>query len=114
MKVEDAGERIFICSEGEDARMEMTCTGTLFGITHVFDPPIHNTKKSDDESGVISFAVSRDTKLIINFHYSSASAGKYKCALFEVEEDADGAFNETVKQFGDLPQRRKYTFLIED
>ena len=114
MKVDDAGERIFICSKGEEASMKMTCLGTAFGINHAFSKPVPNSFDENGDSGVIEFTVSRDTKLIINFNFSSDAGGKYRCALSDVEEDPDGAFNETVKQFGALPQRRTYTFLIEE
>lgn len=114
MKVDDAGERIFICSKGEKASMTMTCSGTEFGINHAFSKPVQNSREENDDSGTIEFTVSRDTRLIINFNFSSDSGGKYRCALSDVEDDPDGAFNETVKQFGALPQRRTYTFLIEE
>jgi hypothetical protein len=112
MKVKDAGELIFTCTKDEKATMSITCDNTLFGINYTFKPAVPNTFVEDQDSGVIKFTVARDTDLIINFNYSQQVGGVYQCGIEEVDDFPDKTFPDTVRQFGPLPQRRTYTFLL--
>lgn len=114
MKVTDADERIFTCKKNENGKMSMICKKTLFGINFAFKPAVPNSFVEDEDSGVIEFTVARDTDLIINFNYSQQGGGVYECGLEEVDGLPDKTFPDTVRQFGPLPQRRTYTFLLEN
>jgi hypothetical protein len=114
MKVKDAGELIFTCAQDEEGALSMTCANTLCEINCDFEPSVPNNLVTDSNSGVISFTVERDTDLIIIFHYTGQVGGKYECELRDVDDFPGGVFPDTVKQFGPLPQRRTYSFLIED